>query len=342
MEVNLITIGITALVTGTISGFVGRMFANYDKDEKNSKLTEQKKSLESDLSYSKQSIKSNENKIKELSQYKEKYMSLVEKIKASSVSESYYLPVFITGPRSVGKSSLVEQWNAPWNHSELPATREQKTAIVPISYFYGNTKKPHFLDSSIKTQVKMHLILKVHDFPGEISQQDNIIEEAKKDTDNLQETTGKNLGIVLICMLNSNEVIIGLQQDTINYFNGKFFQNLRDLQINKQVNIDKLILVFNKYDLLKEKYSNEEDKDLMRRCMDTFEPAIKDFRHICSNVDVYPVFTILSRENMLYKNQGASIVKGAASRRFVEVMAGSEAANKLVVPDVSAEQFWNW
>jgi GTPase SAR1 family protein len=342
MEVNPITAGITAFVTGVISGFVVRMFTTYDKDEKITKLSKQKESLESDILCSKKSIKNNENKIRELSQYKEKYMSLVGKIKASSVSESYYLPVFITGPRSVGKSSLVEQWNAPWNHSELPSTRKQKTAIVPINYFYGNVKKPHFLDSSIETQVKMHLILKVHDFPGEISQQDSIIEEAKKDTDNLQKTSGKNLGIVLICMLNSSEVHIGLQQDTINYFNGKFFQNLMDLQITKEVNIDKLILVFNKYDLLKEKYPNEEDKDLMRRCMDTFEPAIKDFRNICSKVDVYPVFTILSRENMLYKNQGASIVKGAASKRFVEVMAGSEAASKLIIPDVTAEQFWNW
>jgi GTPase SAR1 family protein len=342
MEINPITAGITAFVTGTVSGFVARIYSTNDVKQENSKLSDRNKVLESDLSSNKKEIGKKDREIKELLEYKTKYDILRKNIKSSpAVSESYYLPVFITGPRSVGKSSLVEQWNAPWNHSEIPATVDQRTAIVPISYFHSNNLKPHFLDPSIDAKIKMHLILKVHDFPGELSIQERIIDQAKKDTLKLQETTGKNLGIVLVCMLDSLEVKMGLQRDTESYFNGKFFQQLNVMQRTSTINVDRLILVFNKYDLLKEQYPNKGYEELMTDCMRTFEPAIKGFRDICDSKNVYPVFTILSRENMLNNNQGALIVKGAASQRFVEVMAGQEAAQTIVAPHTTAEHFWD-
>lgn len=338
MEINLFTAVLTAVITAPISGFVARLYAISDWEGKNNRLSEKNKILNSDVSSKNEKIRDQSRKIEQLSEYKGKYEEIIRKIKSTSVSESYFLPVLITGSQFVGKSSLVEQWNVPWNHSDnLPSTARMKTAFVPVSYFTSQDLKPHPLDPDFKSEVKINLILKVHDFPGELRQQENIAIQAEKDTEILRKTTGKNLGIVLICMLNSEEVNSGLKQETLNYFNGKFFQNLMDLQVTKKVNIDRLILVFNKKDLLKEGNPGVNDQELLRKCMDTFRPAIHRFSNICADVDVYPVFTVLSREDMLYNNQGALIVKGAASQKFVEVMAGKKESEALGVPDASIE-----
>lgn len=100
--------------------------------------------------------------------------------------------------------------------------------MVPIYDFKLEKTEPHFADPEILTNVHVHLKLKVHDFPGELSQQKHIVEQTKQETLSLRQSTGKNLGIVLICMFDAEEAARGLSDDTYAYYNGELFSNLRE------------------------------------------------------------------------------------------------------------------
>ncbi len=91
--------------------------------------------------------------LKELKYFEIKYKEVKTKLEASSVVKEYFQPVIIVGPRTVGKSSLVAQWHAPWNHSRPAATASHNTSTVPIYDFKQTNLEPHFADPDIKTKV---------------------------------------------------------------------------------------------------------------------------------------------------------------------------------------------
>jgi GTPase SAR1 family protein len=273
-----------------------------------------------------------QREVKRLGSFETKYNLVKSRLKASSVVRDYYQPVILVGPKFVGKSSLLAQWHTPWNHSRLKATQTHNISTVPIYDFRQSKVEPHFADSEILTDVHIHLKLNVHDFPGELAAQKSIVKQAVDETSNLRQKTNKPLGVVLICILNAEEAAnTTLSQKTIDYYNGDLFSNLRTLVSHNQVGIERLILVFNKYDLLKEKYPNNDDKFLLNKCLEFFETVISPLRGTCNPEKVCEVFTVLSRgEDVIPNSRGASIVMGEAARNFVNSMAGDEAVKEVV------------
>lgn len=270
-------------------------------------------------------------RMEELTHFQHKYMAVRGKLKESSVVRNYDQPVLLVGPRAVGKTSLLKQWHSPWDHSILEPTRTHQVSTVPVFDFKRENVEPHFADPDILTDVHVHLRLRVHDFPGEMAAQLSVIEHAKAETKELRQKTGKSLGIVVICMLDASEASSSLSQATLSYYNGDLFARLRELVARTHVGMERLVLVFNKYDLLRDAVRDADDVGLMRSCIACFGPVLSLLKGVCNSERVCEVFTVLSRgDAMVYNNRGAPIVLGEAARRFVEAMAGVEAAAKVV------------
>jgi hypothetical protein len=288
--------------------------------------------------------RSAEEEIRKLRQSADKLNTIRNNLKSSSVVRTYRQPVILVGPREVGKTSLLLQWHAPWNTSRLlDRTHSHYTSDVPVYDFMEEGREPHFADPEVFVPVHNHLVLRVHDFPGELDAQKSVCKAIITETENLQRETGKNLGIVLICMFNAEEASSGLSQATRQYYNGELFKELRSLVSHHQAAIERLILVFNKYDALKNNIPNVSDRELLQLCVEKFDPTYDLLHNVCNPGKVCEVFTMLSREEMHTKNRGAPIVLGEAAREFVRALAGQQAARDIVEQSATtyaAEKFY--
>jgi len=141
---------------------------------------------------------------------------------------------------------------------------------------------------------------------------------------------------VLICMFDAQEASKGMSSSTVQYYNGELFGNLRRIVSHNQASIERLILVFNKYDLLRRSRSNNvNDKTIMQDCLHAFSPILGLLKGTCNPERVCEVFTILDREEITTNNRGAPIVLGEAARGFVHTMAGNKAAKSVVSEEAS-------
>ena len=324
-----------AIIGAIISGMITWFYTMGDLGKKNNLLEAQMRDTNSQIKKMSSELLSAQQQANRLSQFETKYKNVKQRLQASFVVREYVQPVVLVGPRSVGKTSLLAQWHAPWDHSGVNPSRTHSSSTVPIYDFKRNNTEPHFADPEILTDVHIHLKLKVHDFPGELASQKSIIQIAIQETLNLRQSTGKSLGIVLICMFDAEEAITGISSGTNTYYNGELFGNLRGLIAHNKIGIERLILVFNKYDLLKARSKNQNDVTLLKQCLNTYQPVISLLKGICNPEKVCEVFTILNREDMTNNNRGAPIVMGESARKFVGMMAGESAVQEIVKGDAS-------
>jgi GTPase SAR1 family protein len=292
--------------------------------------TKQRDALQKQNEDLKKKLTSTQNSLNSLEKEVRKFKQVRERLKKSGVVWTYQQPVVLVGPRYVGKTSLLMQWHAPWITSSLSPNVTHTTSKVPVYDFEAKDTEPHFADPELYVRVHTHLGLKVHDFPGETKAQQAIRDIVIDETEYLQTRARKNLGVVLICMFDAEEAKIGISKETQEYYNGELFRELRTLVTHSQVKLERLILVFNKYDLLKSHYPRMEDRDLLKFCVDKFNPIYSLLRGVCNSEKVCEVFTTLSREEMLFKNRGAPIVKGEASRAFVEAFTDEQTAERII------------
>lgn len=321
---------IAAIIGAVISGVITWFLTRSAVGQTNSLLETQLRTANKENKELGSKLNEVQRQAAELDLYRQKYQNVKNRLQASSVVREYVQPVILVGPRSVGKTSLLAQWHAPWDHSRLSPTQTHSTSVVPIYDFMRENVEQHFADPDIWTAVHVHLKLKVHDFPGELGSQRSIIEQGVQETLRLRQTTQKSLGLVLICMFDASETANGLSQSTISYYNGELFSNLRNLVAHNQIGIERLVLVFNKLDLLRQARPQQSELALLKSCLSAHEEIIRLLRGICNPERVCEVLTILDRTNMAINNKGAPIVLGEASRRFVEVMAGVTIAREII------------
>lgn len=333
---------VTVLIAPAIGAIVGSsltwFFRETDHSGKLEKLKEENKRLSSKSSQ-------DQTDLRALRHFQKKYTDIKNKLERSGIVEEYYQPVLLVGPINVGKTSLLRQWNTPWEYSKVEPTASYKTTIVPIIDLEPKDYIPHFADPDILVPLQVQLKLKVHDFPGELTAQPNIIQKAIEETKTLRKITKKALGVVLICIFDAEEVAEGkISPGTIEYYNGELFAKLRDsIEIN-QVGIERVILVFNKCDRLKTKFPDKDDEFLLEKCREVFSDAILRLRAICNPERFCGILTILDIEKGIASNvRGAETVKGEAARNFVEAIAGAEVAKKFINEDPnsgSCKQFF--
>lgn len=330
---------IGAIITGLITYVAGRAQTKNSSAATINSLSEQLRSatrerdaLQKEHDSLQSETASVNQHVRELEEIAKKYKYAKEKLESSMLVRYCYQPVILAGPRYVGKTSLMMQWHTPWETVELiPATVKVKVGEVPLYYFSELATEPHFAMPEISVRVETHLVLKVFDFPGEPSAQPLIRETAIAETKRLRQESRKNLGVVIILMFDAEEAVIGISAETLKYYNGDLFNELRELVSTGKIHIERLILVFNKYDKLKAHFpDSKHDRELLNLCIDEFEPIFKVMRGVCNQEKVCEVFTVVSRVEMHLKNRGAPIVKGEAARAFVEAFAGRAAAAGII------------
>lgn len=322
---------IAALLGAGLSGFLTWIFTRSQLGQQNGILEAQIRDSNDRLKKREQELKVAQEKVSHLVPFEEKYLKVKSNLQRSAVVKEYIQPVLLVGPRGVGKTSLLMQWHAPWDRSPLVPSSTFNTSTVPIYDYKLDNTEPHFADPDILSDIHVHLKLQVHDFPGELKNQRNIIEQAKEKTRELRKKTNKSLGVVLICMFDASESVRGLSSSTNEYYNGELFLHLRQLVMHSDINVERLILVFNKYDKLIDQTPCRDDKELMIMCLKAHDSVLSLLRATCNSERICEVFTILNREDIASNNRGAPVVLGESAKRFVEAMAGHEAAKTVVV-----------
>jgi hypothetical protein len=289
-------------------------------DELRTNYKKIKAELEAKAGKTKGELEAAEAEIVKLRNVADRYYSVRKKLEKSFVIDDYVQPVLLLGRRSVGKTSLMKQWHTPWDSRRLDPSTTYKQNSVPVYDHPLRDTKTHFADDSIKTPVRAHLKLQVHDFPGDRSAQLKIAEIARLETEHLQQETGKNLGVVLICMFDAEEAYTGIKEETRNYYND-LFNNLRTAVPLQIVRIQRVIVVFNKFDLLRKKLPDKPAEHLLKLCIETHYEILREFWRICNAERVCETITVLDRDNLVM-SQGALTVLGEAARGLFEAVAG--------------------
>lgn len=268
-----------------------------------------------------QQLQSSAEAVKRLSAIERKYQNVRAILEASGQVRDLRQPVLLLGPRNVGKTSLLMQWHSPWDIPPvLESTERHKSSTVPVYDHESLDAVRHFADKDILTKEHIHFALQVHDFPGEPHAQPLVIEIAKKEVRTLRERTGKILGVVLICMFNAEEAATGIDSATNTYYNGDMFVRLRRLVGEGTIAVQRLIVVFNKVDLLAKRLPRLEQTALLDRCEEAFREPLDLLYRACDTEKIHTVLTTCDRD--LVASQGTTVVLSEAARGLVIAIAG--------------------
>jgi GTP-binding protein EngB required for normal cell division len=323
----LATIG-SAVITGLGTWFITKSSLNaqnqnltstlIDKEERLRKETEKAQTIENENKKLNQKLGESTSKIEKLNSSINK---IRESLERSNVITDHLQTVILCGPRAVGKTSLMSQLHVPWDHSSLSPTAYHRSGDVPVFYCEGE-RIPHFADETIKVKNFHNIMLKIHDFPGELSYQKDILSLLNQEAD-------KDNGIVLICMFDAQEAYFGISKETNDYYNGDLFKQLRQLSSFK-LDIIRIIFVFNKIDKLKISLKLQKNDEVLRYCLEKYKDLLLLFSGIVNSEKVCEVLAILGRENMILENLGTPIIKGEASREIVKRILGSNRLNEII------------
>jgi len=113
-----------------------------------------------------------------------RHRELRRRLEEAGIYESFRQPVLLVGPRGVGKTSLLTHWRTPWSKARPSPTFRHNFAEVPVCNLPLPERRPHFADPDLMVPVIAQLLLRVHDFAGEVNAQklvEKVIrEEAEK------------------------------------------------------------------------------------------------------------------------------------------------------------------
>jgi hypothetical protein len=174
-------------------------------------------------------------------------------------------------------------------------------------------------------------MLRVHDFPGELSAQQAVLQVLQTETRHLRQHARRDMGVVVICLFDAGEAEHGLSEDTRRYYNHELFKRLGALVRRDMAEIERLILVFNKVDRLRQARSGAvPDSDLLGECESVFMNAFEGLGELCHPGKIIPILSMLDRENNRVQSRGAPLVLGEAARSMVESVMGERFANKVL------------
>lgn len=262
----------------------------------------------------------------------ERFDRLREHLVAEGVTETFPQPVLLVGPRGVGKTSLFNAWRSPWTSDRTSPTFRHEFAEVPVCDLRSVETRPHPADPETLTPVHAHLVLRVHDFSGEVHGQQLVEKIVRDETVAMRKVTRKDLGIVIVCMFDAEEAATGISDATARYYTGELFQHLRNLVFTSEARIERLVLVFNKLDHLRNRCDPHwNDAQLLDVCFRYFFGAFRELGGICNHERISGVLTMLNGEHGVENLRGPAAIMGESARAIVEAFGGTAG------PDVSPE-----
>jgi GTPase SAR1 family protein len=262
-----------------------------------------------------------ESKNDELSQKEQELEKIKQDLQKHTLSFNYSQQVLLCGPKSVGKTSLATRLHSPWKREELSPTLGYRKLDIPVIRLEEKEMKPHTSCPSIYVKQEKFISLLLYDFSGEIQSQEQIIKV-------LSSPENKKHGVVLVLMFEASE-LDNISRETRSYYNGDLFKRLKNLQAH-HVNIVRIILVFNKFDLLCEKYPDKSIIDLTKECAKRFTELIDPIYDAVSPEKICEIATILESTNKHGNVMGDSTVKGEMAREIVFEIGGVEAVKSVV------------
>jgi GTPase SAR1 family protein len=306
----LITAGATIIgaVVGAIVKYLLDITIITEKDKKILELDTARKSLTGNVSSLQTSLAQKDAQITAIEkEHKYQISKIAEKLQHMKLIYSHNQPVLLCGPRKVGKTSLAKRLYSPWERVEIAPTRIISKCEVPVI----NLDCDEFVEHPamrINVRQEKAVSLHIYDVPGELKLQEDIIHT-------LTNKMEKSYGVVMIFMFDASE-LDGITPETREYYNGDLFQQLRSLQASR-INIVRIILVFNKFDILQEKYRNDSVNDLIRKCSDKFSRLLDPIHDAVNPEKICEVASILESTNKNNINMGDSLIKGEASREII-------------------------
>jgi hypothetical protein len=283
-------------------------------------------------------VESLKERLKKQSRTHDGYTRMKDVLAKASLVKSYHQPVLVVGPRYVGKTSLVKQWHAPWDEREVQGTTTHRVCEVPIFTFEEPDKAPHYAAPDVLVRVRAQLALRVHDFPGELQAQKLIGELIRKETDRLRTKSGKDLGVVIICLFDAEEAHLGIRAGTNQYYNGELFKELRRLVAGDAVRLERLVLVYNKCDLLRAHLpADAKDADLLDVCRKAFADVCGPLHSIVNTQRIREVLSVLGSGNVPFQARGETAVKVEAARPLLEAFGKTTADAAPSAYDGAAE-----
>lgn len=288
-----------------------------EKDKEIAKLTDTNQKLEKDLKSKKEELQIKRNEIS----------SIKETLQNQTIIKRRSQYVLLCGPRGVGKTSLATRLHSPWNKSKLIPSAFVNTTQIPVINLESDELISHPAINSLKVKHETEISLKVYDFPGELKLQEDIVNVL------INETTESPYGVVLIFMFDASE-LAKISDKTDNYYNGDLFKNLTNLQV-KRISIQRIILVFNKFDLLRGQYPEKTTADLVKECSDNFAKLLKPIHKSVNPEKICEIASILEESNKTAENMGATTIKGEAARAIVEKIGGSKFLSSIITEEAS-------
>lgn len=172
--------------------------------------------------------------------------------------------VFVLGPRSAGKSSVITAWTSFWK--EIRGMPPTPVDFVEHQYeFDGYHEKIEFEQSmGIHIQYRTHARAIIYDYAGEDSALDSAIEKLER--------TGKYLLVfVLTCEP-------GRERLNIEYFNTNFLKKMqRAINASDRGAISTFVL-FNKHDLID--HPSKEDDAILAHCRAKYAAALDNIGQV--------------------------------------------------------------
>lgn len=273
---------------------------------------------------------------------REQYDKLREWLSRVPCSRTFHQPVLVVGPRGVGKTSLVRQWQAPWDSAQTAGTVRHRVSELPLLKFDETDPVPHDLFPDVTVRRHIRLSLRVHDFPGEIDAQEMILRRVKTEMKDLRKGSKKRLGVVLICMFDAAQAATGLRAEMMEYYNGTLFRDLRRLVAtnNDFTGVERLILVFNKADLLREHCPpGASERELLARCAEGYADVLAPLRGVVNRERVCEVLAVLGREGLMRQGTGSNFIKGEAARGIVQAFGVADQAGVGDSPEPVGDNF---
>lgn len=281
----------------------------------------------------------------QLAEVEHDHVSLVETIQRQGVSKSFCQPVFLAGPRSVGKTTLVRAWYTDWIRTPPPApTPDPRFALVP---FYRGVRDrvpggSSFLPG-VPIRVRVEASLRVWDFPGDPLHSPGgraLLAQLQDETAVMRETGGllRNLGSILVCLFDAEEAAIGVRDKTSEYYNKNFFARLDELRENDTVALQQLVIVFNKLDLLRKTDPAQTHSTLRARCNKAFGEILGRLRDATKTAQVRTFTTVLAHNSDESEDvtEGATDVRGALCAKLIESL---RKAGYLPAKDLGGRQY---
>jgi len=150
--------------------------------------------------------------------------------------------IFFLGPRASGKSSIVQLWKKWWTDiTRIPATTTWDEYSITVDEVKEKKRKIH-PQFEVECNFERVLKLRLHDYAGEDSLRVTALQELEK--------LDKRALIVFVMKVGYANGRISFTDDNASYFSTQFVQIVNECIKNIASSVVKVIVVFNKIDLL--------------------------------------------------------------------------------------------